>query len=54
MSSYHDWMYTQVVDGYVCDSFQHGIEEFVVLAYSQGQSIVDSVDRIVFVNSVHY
>ena len=40
-------MYTWVMDGYVCNGFHYGFQEFVNFAYSQGQAIMESDDRII-------
>ena len=47
MSCHRDWMYTRVVDGKVCMSFLHRVQEFVDFAYSQGPGIVERDGRII-------
>ena len=47
MYSHCEWMYTRVVDGYVCNSFQRGVQEIVDFTYGQDQDIVKSDGRII-------
>ena len=55
MSCHRDWMYTRVVDGKVCMSFLHGVQEFVDFAYSQGSGIMERDGRIIrHCKNVHY